>query len=146
MAEHRSTDAGSKRYGCVSRARRLAALLLIVSLLPMWAANASGAPNPVDREVHALVAALGASRCRFERNGTWHDAAAAQAHLLKKYAYLRKRNLVPSTDVFIERGASQSSASGKPYRVQCGAAAPVASAVWLRMRLAALRGPTAPSR
>lgn len=117
----------------------------VLAALAMPGPNAA-TPAAVERETAALIAALGASGCRFERNGAWHGAAAAQAHLKKKYAWLRKRDLVPTTEAFIERAATSSSMSGRPYRVQCGTAAPVASATWLRVRLAALRRGTPPSR
>lgn len=103
-------------------------------------------PAEAEREIGALISALGTSACKFERNGTWHDASAAQAHLRKKYAYLHKRGLAPDAEAFIERAASTSSLSGKAYRVRCGAAAPVASAAWLRARLDAIRRGTSPSR
>ena len=119
----------------------------LIGLLFVASAPASSAMSSVvDREVSAVIDALGASQCRFERNGSWHDAAAAQAHLRKKYDYLRKRGLAPTTETFIKRGASTSSRSGKPYRVRCGATPAMASATWLRARLAVVRRAAPPSR
>jgi len=46
----------------------------------------------------------------------------------------------------IERAGTQSSVSGAAYRVQCGSAPPVASATWLRTRLALVRRGTPTSR
>jgi hypothetical protein len=46
---------------------------------------------------------------------------------------------VTSAETFIERGATQSSQSGKPYAVKCGDAAAVASADWLRDELQRFR-------
>lgn len=91
------------------------------------------------REIAALIAALGASGCEFQRNGTWYDAATARAHLQRKYAYLRKRDLAPTAELFIERAASRSSVSGKAYRVRCPGRAEQASADWFLQRLRALR-------
>ncbi|HEY4555179.1 MAG TPA: DUF5329 family protein, partial [Lysobacter sp.] len=44
-----------------------------------------------EREISALITALGRSHCTFERNGRWHDAARAQAHLQRKYDAARQR-------------------------------------------------------
>lgn len=103
-------------------------------------AIAQAAPSAqAQRETEQLIQALGDSDCQFERNGSWYDADEAQAHLRKKLAYLRKRDLADTAEQFIERAGSESSLSGKPYRMRCGAAAPVASAVWLKARLVQLR-------
>jgi hypothetical protein len=69
-----------------------------------------------------------------ERNGEVNDAKAASAHLRMKL----ERSGYPgmSADLFIDRIASGSSISGKPYHVLCPGQAPVESRVWLRARLA----------
>lgn len=97
------------------------------------------------QEIDQLIAALAKSGCEFQRNGRWHDAAQAQDHLRKKYAWLRKRDLVDTAEQFIERAGSKSSFSDRAYQVRCPGQPAVASATWLRTRLAQLRG-TAPSR
>lgn len=98
-------------------------------------ANADAAP----REIAGLIAALGASGCEFQRNGSWHDAAAARAHLQRKYDYLRKRDLAPTAELFIERAATRSSMSGKAYRVRCPGRAEQPAADWFLQRLRASR-------
>jgi hypothetical protein len=87
------------------------------------------------KEISHLLSRLGASGCQFNRNGTWHDATKAVEHINTKYEYLRKRNLVPTTEAFIERAASESSMSGKPYLVKCGSGPETPSADWLRQEL-----------
>lgn len=114
---------------------RLAALL--VALLPLAASAADGAV--AEGEIAHLIAHLGASGCEFNRNGSWHTAERAVAHLNKKYDYLRKRGLVPDAEAFIERAAAESSISGKPYLVKCADGAAVPSAKWLRDELARYR-------
>ena len=52
--------------------------------------------------------------------------------------YLLKKNLVDTSELFIQRAASKSSVSGKPYRVKCGALE-LDSAVWFDMQLQRLR-------
>lgn len=90
-------------------------------------------------EIDALLERLATSGCDFQRNGKWHKGAEARSHLLRKLAYLEDKSLVATTEQFIERGASTSSSSGKPYLVRCGTAAPTDSGTWLRDRLKSLR-------
>ncbi len=119
--------------------------LLVVVALAVSALVASAAPTTkAQREIDGLIAALGDSGCEFERNGSWHDAKKARAHLQKKYDYLRKRGMADTAELFIERGASKSSMSGKPYRVRCPGKAVETAAEWFEQRLQVLR--TAPAR
>lgn len=111
-------------------------------VLPLLFAAAVGAAPPTAAaraEIGALLAALGDSGCRFERNGQWHDAAEARAHLQRKLDHLLKRSAVGTAEEFIERAASRSSISGEVYQVKCGDAAAIASGQWLSGRLADLR-------
>lgn len=103
------------------------------------AAFAGPLAPPVRAEIDALLAALGASGCQFSRNGSWHGAAEARRHLERKLDYLTARDAVHSTEAFIEMAASSSSLTGQPYRVKCGAEAPVESRRWLEARLAVIR-------
>lgn len=121
----------------VTPSMRHAVLALVLALqLPL----ALAAPSAARPEIEALLGRLHASGCTFQRNGTWHDAAEARTHLLRKLAYLEDRNLVATTEQFIERAASTSSGSGKPYLVKCGGGGAVESRSWLTTQLAALRG------
>lgn len=109
----------------------------LLAILPLFA---HAAPTPAARqEIAHLVSYLTASGCQFKRNGSWHDAPDAARHLQRKVDYLLKRDLVATTEDFIARAASESSITGTPYQVRCGAAAPVASAAWLKAELAAFR-------
>lgn len=98
----------------------------------LMAASAAGAatPEPARKEITHLLDAVEKSSCQFNRNGSWHDALAARKHLEKKFAYMDKRDLAPTAELFIERGASTSSSSGKPYEMRCGAKT-VTSSEWL---------------
>ncbi len=91
------------------------------------------------REIAGLIGALDGSNCRFQRNGSWHDATEARAHLQRKYDYLLKKDKVDTAEQFIERAASQSSMSGKPYRIACPGQPEQTAAVWFGARLKALR-------
>lgn len=90
-------------------------------------------------EIEGLLARLSASGCEFNRNGSWHSAPEAVAHLKRKLDYLEQHDLVANAEQFIERAATASSLSGEPYLVRCGSAAPMNSNVWLREQLALIR-------
>ena len=110
-----------------------------LSLLLGLSFLAQAAPSEhAKAEITGLMNKLANSGCQFQRNGDWHDAGQARAHLQRKYDYLLKQNLVDSSEQFIQRAASKSSVSGKPYRVKCGALE-LDSAVWFDMQLQRLR-------
>ncbi|HWY26248.1 MAG TPA: DUF5329 domain-containing protein [Nevskia sp.] len=92
-------------------------------------------------EVGFLLGYIDGSGCEFYRNGTWHDSKAAQQHLRDKYDYLAARNLIDTTEDFIDKAATKSSLSGQAYVVRCNGAAPVSSGKWLRDELVRLRTP-----
>lgn len=115
--------------------------LLIFALLVLTNPSAWAAPSPqAKQEIQQLMDVLSQSRCEFQRNGTWHDRAAARAHLQRKYDYLLKKNLVDTAEQFIERAASASSLSGRAYQVRCPGQPAQDAGAWFRARLAALRG------
>ena len=100
----------------------------------------AAAPSEATKaEIAHLFNHLKSSGCKFNRNGKWHSAEAASEHLQTKYDYLLKRNMIASTEMFIERAAAGSSTSGRPYQVQCAATAPVESAAWFNAELARYR-------
>ncbi|MDQ1813721.1 DUF5329 domain-containing protein [Massilia sp. CCM 9210] len=107
----------------------------------LWSAGSAFAATPdVTRtEVTRLLDAVEKSQCQFNRNGSWHDARAARAHLQKKYDYLDKKKMLTNSESFIERGATGSSMSGNPYQMRCPGTAVVNSAEWLKAELARVR-------
>lgn len=119
--------------------------LLVAFVASLLGSAALAAPlSPAARaEIDGLLSRLESSRCEFNRNGTWYSAAEAKSHLQRKLTYLEDHDLVNSAEQFIERGASGSSMSGKPYLVRCGNAAAVESGAWLRAELKSLRASTA---
>jgi hypothetical protein len=110
--------------------------------MPVHAAIEAAAVQEIDK----LLARLAASACEFERNGSWHPAAEARTHLLRKRDAVGRRTTIASSEQFIELAATASSTSGRPYRVRCGAAAPVESRRWLLDELQRLRRPDAGSQ
>ena len=110
-------------------------LLLALALAAPLAARA--APSPaVQQDVKHLLEYIEQSGCSFYRNGSWSDAKAAQGHVRMKYDALASQGKIVTAKDFIERAASESSFSGSPYQIKCGANAPVLSRVWLSDELA----------
>jgi hypothetical protein len=111
---------------------------LALSLLAATAVFSSFAAQP-HPEVEQLLSRLAASGCKFQRNGSWHNAADARSHLAKKYQYLRDKRPQSTAEDFIALAASKSSASGKLYLVKCADQREVPSADWLTAQLKQLR-------
>ena len=110
-------------------------LLLLLTLLAGSIATAR-ADTDAGTEIQALIQAVAESDCEFDRNGSMHSSAAAAEHLELKYS--RGKRYANSAEAFIERLASKSSWSGKPYQMICdGETQPAGD--WLTMRLEALR-------
>lgn len=118
---------------------RYARALVVVALLACKGAAAGPAPPEVRAEIEAVLARLQAPGCQFYRNRSWHSGTEAQAHLRRKLEYLEGKNLVKTTEDFINLAASASSASGEPYLVRCGTSPSVESKAWLREQLGAIR-------
>ena len=112
------------------------AILILMLASTAWSA---GPDDATRAEIAHLLRYLETSGCQFQRNGSWYPAARAASHLEQKYEYLLKKGLVTSAETFIERAATESSASGKAYAVKCGDAAAVPSAEWLRAELQRFR-------
>lgn len=73
--------------------------------------------DPMDDEIDYLLSEVAKSRCTFIRNGKRYPGRDARAHLRSKYRY--NAHLIDSTEEFIEKIASKSSMSGKPYLIRC---------------------------
>ena len=108
-------------------------LLLILLAGPISTALAD---TTADEEIRALIQAVAQSGCEFNRNGSLHSAEAAAEHLELKYS--RGRRYANSAEAFIDRLASKSSWSGKPYQMICdGEVHPAGD--WLTSTLATIR-------
>jgi hypothetical protein len=73
------------------------------------------------------------------RNGSWYDSKRAQAHLRGKYEMLAAADRINTAEDFIEKAATKSSLSGRPYQVKCRGSEAVTSNQWLRDVLARYR-------
>jgi hypothetical protein len=71
-------------------------------------------------EIASLLDAVAESRCIFLRNGREHSGQEAADHLRFKYQKVRSR--ITTAEIFIDRIASSSSITKRPYRVRCGVA------------------------
>lgn len=94
-------------------------------------------------EIDYLFSYLKDSGCQFNRNGKWYSADEAVSHLGTKYKYLLEKNMLSSTEDFVDKAATGSSVSGKPYLVKCGDKTPVQSSAWFKAALAKYRSGTA---
>ena len=110
--------------------------LLLTVLLYAALMSSTYAQTDAEAEITALIAAVRESGCEFNRNGSLHSAEAAAEHLELKYS--RGKRYADSAEAFIERLASKSSWSGKPYEMICdGETQPAGD--WLTATLVALR-------
>jgi hypothetical protein len=106
----------------------LAPVLVLALLMP-----AIAFADQAETEIEYLISTVGESGCTFIRNGSRHDADDAASHMRLKYR--RGKRYATSAELFIERLASKSSFSGKPYAIDCPGSDPVPSADWLTARL-----------
>lgn len=122
-------------------------LMAAGAITALLAAPVAAQPTrPAREEIQTLLAAMEQSGCDFYRNGSWHTATDAHAHLARKLAEAERRHPPRSADEFIDVVATRSSISGEPYRVRCPGVAPIASAVWFRQTLERSRQTAAPAR
>ena len=110
----------------------LARCVLILSFL--FSGSISFAAE--NEEIDYLLTHLAESGCTFIRNGDEHEAKEARDHLEMKYNHARKR--IKTAEDFINKIASKSSLSRKPYVVDCGDVQTL-SKQWLEDALAAHR-------
>lgn len=113
---------------------------LIASLLFILAAFVLNATEPPinsqteDNKIDALLTYVGTqTNVKFIRNGSEYDNTTAVKFLRGKWD--RQRASVGSAREFIEKIASRSSTTGKPYRIRLSDGREVDSAVFLSDRL-----------
>jgi hypothetical protein len=104
------------------------------------ASLALSAGPQADEEIGQLLEALKTSGCSFQRNGTWYDAAKAAEHLGTKRAGLKRMNRIHSAEDFIRLAGTESSMSGKAYRVACPGKPEIDCKTWLEAELRRIRG------
>lgn len=68
-------------------------------------------------EIEYLLSLVAESHCTFIRNGKEYSGKEASEHLYKKFIYAKSK--IKKTTDFIEKVASHSSITKKPYWVRC---------------------------
>jgi hypothetical protein len=82
-----------------------------------------------ESEINYLIEFVRNSACEIVRNGKYHGAEKAVAHIQKKYDYFKDD--ITTAEQFIEYSASKSTVSGKYYLVRCGESQPLRTRDWL---------------
>ena len=97
--------------------------------------------TPHDEDVAAviehLLTRIAESGLTFIRNGHEHTAAEAAAHIRRKYEHYRDE--IETPEEFIDKAATKSELSGKPYLVKLPDGTTRRAADWLRDELAEYR-------
>ncbi len=114
----------------------LLALIIALNLLP---AARAAPPAAAEIEINHLLGLIEESGCEFFRNGTWYDAQRARAHLRAKYEALAANNQIKTAEDFIEKAASNSSISGRPYQIKCGSGTAILTSQWFSEALSRYR-------
>ena len=114
---------------------KLLPLLLFTFLITTIAA----APAPADPapEINHLLTTVQNSKAKFIRNGDEHTAKDAAAHMKKKYNHFKKQ--IRTAEDFIEKCATKSELSDKPYKIKDPDGTLHDSKTWLLARLAEYR-------
>jgi len=103
-------------------------ILATVAMLVVLSATAARA-GPLDVEIAHLIDFVRHSPCTFIRNGTEYPGGEAADHIQAKYEHFKDE--IKTVEDFIDRAASKSLMSGKPYEVRCdGKTMPAAD--WIR--------------
>ena len=115
----------------------LVALFALAGPRPALSQDAATA-EAGNREIEALIASVAQlSDVTFLRNGKSYSAATAARFLREKWQ--SRESEVRSADEFIDRIASFSSTTSKPYLIRFADGREVSSAEYLRAELAKLR-------
>jgi uncharacterized protein DUF5329 len=114
---------------------------LAVALVLAVSCSAAGdetAPATADQTIEALIDSIARlTDATFVRNGETYSAAAAARFLREKWD--SRRSEVHTAEDFIDRVASFSSTTGKPYSIRFADGREIPSAEYLRAQLATLR-------
>ncbi len=90
-------------------------LTVFLLLLPLSASAQQLSPQS-GSEIARLISLVQSSSCQFNRNGAWHSADEAAAHIRRKYQAALNKGLIHSAEDFIAAAASRSSFSGAEAR------------------------------
>ena len=114
---------------------RTAAMLMLFLFFLILSGPSGALPSESDvaqSEITYLLAHVEKSGCRFNRNGTWYnDTKVIRQHMEAKYRYFQGKGRINSAEDFVERAASKSEMTGKPYLVKCTNGPEMPTAQWL---------------
>jgi hypothetical protein len=105
------------------------AFTLLLLAIPAFSAS----PEPVAQTVDALIKTVEKSDLKFVRNGDEHTAKEAAEHMRRKYDHFKKEIKTPED--FVNKCASKSELSGKPYTVKKPDGSTEKCDVWMRSLL-----------
>ncbi len=92
-------------------------IVLVALLLPLAAATADEKPTTETEKIEALIKHVaGLADAKFVRNGTEYDAPTAAKFLRRKWE--SQKDEIKTAQEFIDKAASESSTSGKPYLIR----------------------------
>lgn len=114
-------------------------ITLVLLLLLPYSVLANELAAKTAHEIEQLIEFVDSSSCQFNRNGSWYTSHEAAEHIEKKYHYALDKNMVHSTEDFINYAATKSSLTDMPYKVQCKGRKEINCAAWLTAQLAQIR-------
>lgn len=110
--------------------------IALCAVCPMLAiADASAEAH--GHEIERLIDLVGTDGCSFVRNGQRLRGKHARAHLRSKVE--RNARLVTSAESFIEKIASRSATTGRPYLIRCRGREEQPAGDWFAVKLDELR-------
>jgi len=107
-------------------------VLLCSSLLVLAEESAT-----LEKTINHLLTTVENSKCTFIRNGSEHSPKEAADHMRKKFNYYKKEIKTPSD--FLDKCATKSELSGKPYMVKLPDGKTVKCREWLDEELKKFR-------
>lgn len=132
-ADYGGASGGITRMSSRSRLKPL----LQVPMVALFLLPAGSPADTTDDEIDYLIDSVSQSHCVFIRNGKRYTGRDARQHLRSKNRL--NSHLIDTTEEFIEKIASRSVMSGKPYLIACRGADEQPLGDWLTARLADYR-------
>jgi len=110
------------------------AILCLLGLSLLGAQTATSQPMTETQKIEALIKIVDELKdATFIRNGDVHDCHAAAKHMRDKWD--AQKSKIKTAEDFIEKAASKSSVSGKPYLIRFSDGREVESGTFLREQL-----------
>ncbi len=111
--------------------------ITFLSLAVFLPANLLSGETSLESTINHLLKYIQESNCKFIRNDVAYDSKDAAQHIKTKYEHAKRD--INTAEAFIERCATRSLISGKPYFVQCADNLKKPTADWLMTELTIYR-------